>query len=103
MGKKIGSYLIEKYKSGIVSLLINTINKNEYYHRYNDNEFLIGDNETEDYELFKTEEITNILNNKMMYRVFESQNKDQIRFLWIPITLICDLPYFVEKYKNIKI
>lgn len=86
----VESYWIEKYDSGIIHLLINTVNKWVNYHRSSNTTYEIGFNNAEDdfpgYQL-DIPELEEIL-KKGSYLPTEFQEKDQISFYFIPYKLI---------------
>ena len=85
--KEIQSYWIKKYESGIVHLLINTVHKGCYYHRYNDTWYVVSWNGEIEEELKITKEELGLEEN-IMYICTELQEKDQISFYYIPFNLI---------------
>ena len=83
----VKSYHISKYKSGIIHLLINTIDKWIDFHRYSNNEYVFKFDELENPE-YKLNIPEIILSIPSKYLCTTMQNKDQISFYWIPYKLI---------------
>lgn len=86
--KLIENYFIKKNKSGIISLLINTIDKWQPFHEYSKGSYIIGYENNLEYltiniELFQFEP-------NVKYLTTICQNKDQISFYYIPYELILD-------------
>lgn len=85
----ISSYFIQKYDSGIISLIINTVDRWVNYHRYNDNEYLFTYDDSDDNEksyILKIDESE--LEIPLNYLPTVIQEKDQISFYWLPVEMI---------------
>lgn len=98
----IDSYTIEKYKSGIIHLMIVTNEKYEDYHRYNDNYYLITHTCTPEKEYtivelhIPKEELT-IPSN---YICTHTREKDQIHYFWTPVELCTNNEKVISKLKE---
>ena len=92
---------IQKFDSGIVMLTINTIEKWCYYHRYDNTTYKIQYGTDEDFEtefVISKQDGGDFLNSLRKYFISQTQNKDQIQFLFTPIELILDK----EKIERLK-
>ncbi len=99
--KYIENYSVVKYNNDIICLSINTTDKWLAYHRYNDNRYVIGedlDDDTLCEELHIESEFIPIEKGKV-YVCASSQEKDQIKFYWIPFTrgTLISREYIIEK------
>jgi len=84
--KLIESHWITTHESGIITLVINTIDKWIDYHRYDDNWYIVEDEDGNVEELR-----TKIpFQEKMKYMTSSNQNKDQITFYYIPYPLVME-------------
>jgi len=80
----VQSHFVKKHPSGIIQLIINTIDRWVDFHAYNDFEFEI------DGEKFSAEDP--LLQNLSMFVQTVQQNKDQIVFYYIPFELVTNKP-----------
>lgn len=87
-GKYIRDWSIIKYPNDIYGLIINTTEKWLAFHRYDDNNYIIGEDiETHGmYEELTIPEDFLPFQKGIIYICTSQQNKDQISFYWIPFT-----------------
>lgn len=87
-GKYITDWSIIKYPNDIYGLIINTTEKWLAFHRYNNTDYIVGeDTETEGmYEELSVPEEFIPHSDEFIFICSSNQNKDQITFYWIPFT-----------------
>jgi hypothetical protein len=81
----VEGYFIEKYDSGIIQLCINTKERWLHYGSTANNNFYVGDNDDDGWDLEIDKEELNI---GSYYLMTNMQDKNQIYFYWIPFELI---------------
>ncbi len=84
--KLITSHWITAHESGIITLIINTVDRWVGFHRYNDNWYIVEDEDGNVEHL----RIELPLQEKMRYMSSSSQNKDEITFYYIPYPLVME-------------
>lgn len=87
MSRYIESWWVEELPNGVIKLVINCKQKEIYYQRLNDYQFIIAGSEEEfnnweESVLFSVSEF--LPSNKGIYLKADSKNKDQLYFFYIP-------------------
>jgi hypothetical protein len=82
----VDSYWIEELPNGVIHLLINCNNREFYCHQFNDTEYLITKEDTDDYTPSDILTVPDFLNreNAFIYIPAIQIEKDQISYYFIP-------------------
>lgn len=105
--KQIESYHISKSEYGIITLIVNTVDKWLNYNHHDSNEdfhiFIMNENnQILEHKTIPIVEFSFDYNKEFRYLLLEQQEKDQIVFYWIPLRLIKGdeiVEYFKSKKK----
>jgi len=88
--KNVKDYWVEKFNSGIYSLVFNTKKRWIEYHQADDSIYLFKDTSAELDDDWEEIEIEEFLPKETTYLHTVNQNKDQVEFYFIPFNLVDD-------------